>query len=198
MVLLRNARKLKVRQSRANPWLPTSPPKAPGTQNRAMTQTSRCRPCMQCLPGPRRFCLEAPAAESTASDSCFSPAEPQQQQQHTLPRAPLPAARRVFSQESWKVWDFFSPPSHCWDLREGRHYFCIMQELFIPTELEVWPEVRCKMSYFKLEAFPSENHPLWKEKNHVLIKKNPKTSTRRNPLIPRYKRPTGEERHLKQ
>lgn len=47
MVLLRNARKLKVRQSRANPWLPTSPPKAPGTQNRAMTQTSRCRPCMQ-------------------------------------------------------------------------------------------------------------------------------------------------------
>lgn len=114
------------------------------------------------------------------------------------PCAPLPAARRVFSQESWKVWDFFSPPSHCWDLREGRHYFCIMQELFIPTELEVWPEVRCKMSYFKLEAFPSENHPLWKEKNHVLIKKNPKTSTRRNPLIPRYKRPTGEERHLKQ
>lgn len=30
------------------------------------------------------------------------------------------------------------------------------------------------MSYFKLEAFPSENHPLWKEKKHVLIKKNPK------------------------
>lgn len=131
-----NTRKLQQRESRGNLYQPVHQKhRARKTEPWFKLQQAPVNAeQLQALPRASAFELLPPAAHHSSPRAWYFPtAELQQPGLHT--QHPPPCLLHTGYCPNTATGSDCCPPSHCWDFREGRYYFCMKQDLFIPTAL---------------------------------------------------------------